>query len=113
MGGGDSAQTYFHAWNCVRAALKLADAMAPCVLFANEIEKALAGVTSSGQTDSDVPPWLVVASLIQAMLTPGCGLPAVTNEARPLTSTPMAAAALRDYVRGCPGYVPKSIAMLA
>ncbi len=38
----------------VRAALKLADAMAPCVLFADEIEKALAGATSSGQTDSGV-----------------------------------------------------------
>jgi SpoVK/Ycf46/Vps4 family AAA+-type ATPase len=34
----------------VRAALKLADAMAPCVLFADEIEKALAGATSSGQS---------------------------------------------------------------
>jgi hypothetical protein len=38
----------------VRAALKLADAMAPCVLFADELEKALAGATSSGQTDSGV-----------------------------------------------------------
>jgi SpoVK/Ycf46/Vps4 family AAA+-type ATPase len=38
----------------VRAALKLADAMAPCVLFADEVEKALAGATSSGQTDSGV-----------------------------------------------------------
>ncbi|MFM8703801.1 MAG: AAA family ATPase [Planctomycetia bacterium] len=38
----------------VRAALKLADAMAPCVLFADEIEKALAGAPSSGQTDSGV-----------------------------------------------------------
>ena len=38
----------------VRAALKLGDAMAPCVLFADEIEKALAGATSSGQTDSGV-----------------------------------------------------------
>jgi len=38
----------------VRAALKLADAMAPCVLFCDEIEKALAGSTSSGQTDSGV-----------------------------------------------------------
>jgi hypothetical protein len=38
----------------VRAALKLADAMAPCVLFADEIEKALAGASSSGQTDSGV-----------------------------------------------------------
>jgi hypothetical protein len=38
----------------VRAALKLADAMSPCVLFADEIEKALAGATSSGQTDSGV-----------------------------------------------------------
>ncbi len=40
--------------NNVRAALKLADAMAPCVLFADEIEKAMAGATSSGQTDSGV-----------------------------------------------------------
>jgi hypothetical protein len=38
----------------IRAALKLADAMAPCVLFADEVEKALAGATSSGQTDSGV-----------------------------------------------------------
>jgi hypothetical protein len=38
----------------VRAALKLADAMAPCVLFADEVEKSLAGATSSGQTDSGV-----------------------------------------------------------
>jgi hypothetical protein len=38
----------------VRAALKLADAMAPCVVFADELEKALAGATSSGQTDSGV-----------------------------------------------------------
>ena len=38
----------------VRAALNLADAMAPCVLFCDEIEKALAGATSSGQTDSGV-----------------------------------------------------------
>jgi len=39
----------------VRAALKLADAMAPCVLFCDEIEKGLAGTSSSGQTDSGVP----------------------------------------------------------
>jgi SpoVK/Ycf46/Vps4 family AAA+-type ATPase len=32
----------------------LADAMAPCVLFADEVEKALAGSSSSGQTDSGV-----------------------------------------------------------
>ena len=38
----------------VRQALKLADAMAPCVLFCDEIEKGLAGATSSGQTDSGV-----------------------------------------------------------
>ena len=36
----------------LRAALKLADAMVPCVPFVDEIEKALAGATSSGQTDS-------------------------------------------------------------
>jgi hypothetical protein len=38
----------------VRQALRLADAMSPCVLFVDEIEKALAGVASSGQTDSGV-----------------------------------------------------------
>ena len=38
----------------IRQALKIADAMAPCVLFLDELEKALAGVASSGQTDSGV-----------------------------------------------------------
>lgn len=37
-----------------RQAMKIVDAMAPCVLFIDEIEKALAGVQSSGQTDSGV-----------------------------------------------------------
>lgn len=37
-----------------RNALKIADAMAPCVLMIDEIEKAFAGVASSGQTDSGV-----------------------------------------------------------
>jgi hypothetical protein len=37
-----------------RQALKVVDAMAPCVLFVDEVEKALAGVQSSGQTDSGV-----------------------------------------------------------
>jgi hypothetical protein len=37
-----------------RDALKIADAMAPCILFCDEIEKALAGVGSSGQADSGV-----------------------------------------------------------
>lgn len=37
-----------------RRALKIADAMAPCVLMCDEIEKALSGVASSGQTDSGV-----------------------------------------------------------
>jgi hypothetical protein len=53
MGGGDRAGTHFQAWKYVLA-LKLADAMAPCVLFADEIEKALARASSSGQTDSGV-----------------------------------------------------------
>jgi SpoVK/Ycf46/Vps4 family AAA+-type ATPase len=35
-----------------RQALKIVDAMAPCVLFIDEVEKALAG--ASGQTDSGV-----------------------------------------------------------
>lgn len=48
----------------VRAALKLADAMAPCVLYADEIEKALAGASSSGQTDSGV-----TARLFGSLLT--------------------------------------------
>ena len=38
----------------VRAALKLADATAPCVLLCDKIDKALAGATSSGQTNSGV-----------------------------------------------------------
>eukprot|EP00913_Durusdinium_trenchii_P010881 g10210.t1 len=37
-----------------RQALKIADAMAPCILYCDEIEKALSGVSSSGQTDSGV-----------------------------------------------------------
>ena len=37
-----------------RQALKIIDAMAPCVLFVDEAEKALAGSASSGQTDSGV-----------------------------------------------------------
>jgi SpoVK/Ycf46/Vps4 family AAA+-type ATPase len=38
----------------IRQALKIADAMAPSILFIDEIEKALAGVQSSGQNDSGV-----------------------------------------------------------
>lgn len=38
----------------MRRALALVDAMAPCILFVDEIEKALAGTQSSGQTDSGV-----------------------------------------------------------
>jgi SpoVK/Ycf46/Vps4 family AAA+-type ATPase len=38
----------------VRRALAIADAMAPCVLMIDEVEKALSGVASSGQTDSGV-----------------------------------------------------------
>jgi hypothetical protein len=37
-----------------RQALKIVDAMAPCVLFCDEIEKGLSGVAASGQTDSGV-----------------------------------------------------------
>ena len=37
-----------------RQALRIADAMAPCVCFIDEIEKALSGVANSGQTDSGV-----------------------------------------------------------
>ena len=38
----------------IRQALQIADAMAPCVLFLDEVEKGLSGVASSGQTDSGV-----------------------------------------------------------
>jgi hypothetical protein len=37
-----------------RQALKIADAMAPCIVFVDEIEKGLSGVQASGQTDSGV-----------------------------------------------------------
>lgn len=38
----------------IRNALRVVDAMSPCILFVDEIEKALSGVASSGQTDSGV-----------------------------------------------------------
>jgi len=38
----------------IRQALRIADAMAPCILFVDELEKALSGVANSGQTDSGV-----------------------------------------------------------
>ena len=38
----------------IRQALKIADAMAPCICFVDELEKALSGVAGSGQTDSGV-----------------------------------------------------------
>ena len=38
----------------VRQALRIVDAMSPAVLMVDEVEKALAGVASSGQTDSGV-----------------------------------------------------------
>lgn len=37
-----------------RKALTTIDAMAPCVLFIDEIDKALSGITGSGATDSGV-----------------------------------------------------------
>jgi hypothetical protein len=48
----------------VRQALRVADAMAPCVLYCDELEKGLSGVASSGQTDSGV-----TARLFGALLT--------------------------------------------
>jgi hypothetical protein len=38
----------------IRQALKIVDAMSPCVVMVDEVEKALAGVASSGSTDSGV-----------------------------------------------------------
>jgi hypothetical protein len=38
----------------IRQALRIADAMAPCLVYVDEIDKALSGVASSGQTDSGV-----------------------------------------------------------
>ncbi len=38
----------------LRQALQIVDAMSPCVLFCDELEKGLSGVASSGQTDSGV-----------------------------------------------------------
>ena len=38
----------------IRQALKIIDAMAPCVTMIDEVEKSLSGVASSGQTDSGV-----------------------------------------------------------
>ncbi len=38
----------------VRQALKIADAMSPCILMCDEVEKALSGVGASGSTDGGV-----------------------------------------------------------
>ena len=38
----------------IRRALQIADAMSPCLLFVDELEKALSGATGSGQSDSGV-----------------------------------------------------------
>ncbi len=38
----------------IRHALKIADAMSPCILMCDEVEKALSGVGASGSTDSGV-----------------------------------------------------------
>jgi len=38
----------------IRRALQIADAMAPCILFIDELEKALSGASGSGQSDSGV-----------------------------------------------------------
>jgi hypothetical protein len=38
----------------IRQAIQIIDAMAPCVCLIDEVEKALSGVASSGQTDSGV-----------------------------------------------------------
>lgn len=38
----------------IRSALRTADAMAPCILFIDEVEKALSGVASGGRGDSGV-----------------------------------------------------------
>ena len=38
----------------IRRALQIADAMAPCILFIDELEKALSGAAGSGQSDSGV-----------------------------------------------------------
>jgi hypothetical protein len=48
----------------VRQALRIVDAMAPCVLFCDELEKGLGGVASGGQADSGVG-----ARLFGALLT--------------------------------------------
>lgn len=48
----------------VRDALRIVDAMSPAVLFADELDKALAGVASGGSTDSGVS-----ARLFGALLT--------------------------------------------
>jgi hypothetical protein len=37
-----------------RQVLRIADAMAPCIVFIDELEKGLSGVQASGQTDSGV-----------------------------------------------------------
>jgi hypothetical protein len=38
----------------IRQALRIADAMSPCILYCDEVDKALSGVSASGSTDSGV-----------------------------------------------------------
>jgi hypothetical protein len=47
----------------MRAALKLAEAVSPCVLYMDEVEKAVGGYASSAQTDSGVTLGMVGALL--------------------------------------------------
>jgi len=65
----------------IRHALKLADAMAPCVLFCDEIEKALARATSSGQTDSGV-----TARVFGSLLTWLTTTRAMSSSSAPVTT---------------------------
>jgi SpoVK/Ycf46/Vps4 family AAA+-type ATPase len=78
----------------VRGALMLADAMSPCVVCCDEIEKALAGATSSRRTDSGVTARVLFAIVLRpssavmfmaaAIVVGGATLPA----AEPLLAFP-------------------------
>jgi hypothetical protein len=74
-----------HSESNVRAALKLADAFTPCVVFCDEPVIALAGSSSSGQTDSGVffadLPGRDQKDAIDAIYAPHCALGRETGPA--------------------------------
>lgn len=83
----------------IRQALRLVDAMSPCVVMLEEVEKALAGVASSGQTDSGVSARMF-ASFLAGSTT--------TRATRSLSARPMTSRSFRPSSRGASASTARS-----